>query len=252
MTPNRRDMLRTIAGACMASQSLPSSAETTAGGIEAVLFDAFAIFDPRPIGDLAKRLIGDRSAVLMSLWRRKQFEYSWLRTCGGRYESFWQVTRDALDFAADDLGLDHNAMDRALLMNAFLDLKAWPDVESGLKNLRAHGLRLGLLSNFSETMLQAVVANLNDFAFDVVLSTDPARRFKPDPRAYEIGATSLRLSRDRILFVAFAGWDAAGATWFGYETYWLNRLDAPPEQLGVAIGSVGRTFDDLVHFVTRR
>jgi 2-haloacid dehalogenase len=35
-----------------------------------------------------------------------------------------------------------------------------------------------------------------------------------------------------MLFVAFAGWDAAGAKSFGYPTYWVNREQSAPEQLG--------------------
>lgn len=48
------------------------------------------------------------------------------------------------------------------------------------------------------------------------ISTDAARTYKPDPRAYELGVERLGLPREQILFVAFTGWDAAGAKWFGY------------------------------------
>ena len=68
--------------------------------------------------------------------------------------------------------------------------------------------------------------------FDGVLSTDLAQTYKPDPRAYALGEASLKLPRDRILFVAFAGWDAAGAKLFGYPTFWVNRLGLPPERFG--------------------
>ena len=29
------------------------------------------------------------------------------------------------------------------------------------------------------------------------------------------------------------GWDAAGAKWFGYTTFWVNRLNLPVEELGL-------------------
>ena len=51
------------------------------------------------------------------------------------------------------------------------------------------------------------------------LGTDEARTFKPDPRAYQLGVDALKVKREEILFVAFAGWDAAGAKLFGYPTY---------------------------------
>jgi hypothetical protein len=39
----------------------------------------------------------------------------------------------------------------------------------------------------------------------------------------------MALPKAAIGFAAFASWDARGASWFGYETAWINRLAAPPE-----------------------
>ena len=65
-----------------------------------------------------------------------------------------------------------------------------------------------------------------------MLSTDKVRRFKPSPAAYRMATGALSLPADRIGFAAFAGWDAAGAGWFGYPTAWINRLGAPAETVG--------------------
>jgi 2-haloacid dehalogenase len=52
-----------------------------------------------------------------------------------------------------------------------------------------------------------------------------------------------------VLFVAFAGWDAAGAKLFGYPTYWLNRQNSPAEELGVSPDGSGDTLMDLMKFL---
>jgi 2-haloacid dehalogenase len=62
----------------------------------------------------------------------------------------------------------------------------------------------------------------------------------------------LSLSREEILFVAFAGWDVAGAKWFGYPTFWLNRLASPAEELGVEADASGQDLNSLVQFVRGR
>jgi FMN phosphatase YigB (HAD superfamily) len=82
-------------------------------------------------------------------------------------------------------------------------------------------------------MLEANIkrARLDGF-FDHVLSTDQARTYKPDPRAYQLGIDALKLTREEILFAAFAGWDAAGAKLFGFPTFWVNRQKLPPEERG--------------------
>jgi 2-haloacid dehalogenase len=88
-----------------------------------------------------------------------------------------------------------------------------------------------------------------DGAFEAVLSTDRIRSYKPDPRAYRMAMDKLLLSREEILFVAFAGWDVAGAKWFGYPTFWLNRQASPTEELGVEADASGPDLNSLVQFV---
>lgn len=60
---------------------------------------------------------------------------------------------------------------------------------------------------------------------------------------------TLKLKREEILFVPFAGWDAAGAKWFGYPTFWVNRLGSPMEELGVAPDAAGKDLNALLKFV---
>jgi 2-haloacid dehalogenase len=63
------------------------------------------------------------------------------------------------------------------------------------------------------------------------LSTDAARTYKPDPRAYQLAVDSFRVPKERIAFVASGAWDAVGAAWFGFPTFWINRRGIPREEL---------------------
>jgi len=85
--------------------------------------------------------------------------------------------------------------------------------------------------------------------FEQVLSSDRAKTYKPDPRAYQLGVDALQVKREEILFVAFAGWDAAGAKLFGYPTFWVNRQKLPLEQLGATPDGSGDTLTELVQFL---
>jgi 2-haloacid dehalogenase len=115
--------------------------------------------------------------------------------------------------------------------------------------LKGAGIRLAFLSNMTSKLLDAGIRNSGlEGLFDHVLSTDRVRTFKPDPRAYQMALDAFMLQREEILFVAFAGWDAAGAKWFGYPTFWVNRLGLPAEELGVVADGVGRDLDELVRF----
>lgn len=254
MTLDRRDLLARAGGAAAGIFLSPWTAPPAPRRrLRAVAFDAFPILDPQPVFALAETLFPGKGNALSDAWRSRQFEYQWLRVLTGRYADFWRTTEDALVFAAELLKLDLTPARRTQLMNAYLELGAWPDVAPALQTLKEDGLRLAFLSNMTEKLLEAGMKNAGlQNAFDEVLSTDRIRSYKPDPRAYRMGVDALKLSREEILFVAFAGWDAAGAKAFGYPTFWVNRLGLPPEELGLSPDASGRDLTDLVSYVRTR
>lgn len=243
MSSSRRDFLSWISSTATTAV-LASCADARPGvaaaapppappRIEALAFDAFVLFDPRPITALADQLFPGKGAELVNAWRVRQFDYSWLRCVAGHYKDFWQVTGDALAFAAGMLRLPLDREKRDRLLDAHLALRAWPDVAPALRELRRSGRRLAILSNWSPNMLAAGIeaASLRGY-FDHVISTDQVQSYKPDPRAYRLAMDTFQLDLPRIGFVASSGWDAAGSRWFGYRTFWVNRPGLPPDALG--------------------
>lgn len=253
MALDRRDFLALATAGLAAGawlSDLPAQTATPQR-YKAIAFDGFPIFDPRPVFALAETLYPGQGAALSNAWRVRQFEYQWLRALSGHYADFWQATEDALVFAAKQLRLELTAQKRARLMQAYLELKAWPEVPAALGALREAGVRLAFLSNMTAKMLQAGIDNAGlEGVFEHVLSTDRIGAYKPEPRAYRMAVDAFGLAREEILFVAFAGWDAAGAKRFGYPTFWVNRLDLPGEELGVTPDATGRDLTDLLRFVT--
>jgi 2-haloacid dehalogenase len=249
---NRRECLTLVAGSIAAGVSLstPVAQAATRPKIKAIAFDAFPIFDPRPVFALAEQLFPGKGADLSNAWRTRQFEYQWLRALAGHYADFWRVTEDALVFAATLLKLDLTPDKRTQLMEAYLGLQAWPEVLQALQALRSRDLRLAFLSNATPQILNVGIKNSKlEGIFEHVLSTDEIKTYKPDPRAYQMAIDAFGLRHEDIVFVAFAGWDVAGANWFGYPTFWVNRLNLPGEKLGIAPDAIGGNLNDLVSFV---
>ena len=91
-------------------------------------------------------------------------------------------------------------------------------------------------------------SNTQNF-FDFVISTDQKQTYKPSPDAYQMGIETMGFEKEEILFVAFAGWDMAGAKWFGYPTFWVNRLNSPIDNLDAKPDGIGTNLNDLVTFV---
>jgi len=244
----RRQWLIAGAGAALASPAIGALAAQAT--YKAIAFDGFPIFDLRPVAAKTEALFPGRGALLTSTWRTRQFEYQWLRALSGDYADFLQTTRDGLVYAARALGLELTAAARDELMALWENLGVWPDVPMALKALRASGLRLCIVSNMTQRMLDDGLerAGLTG-ALDHVLSTDRIRTYKPSPQAYGLGTKALGLAARDILFVPFAGWDAAGAKAYGHPVYWLNRLQAPREEWAAAPDGSGREMQDLLAYV---
>jgi 2-haloacid dehalogenase len=244
-----------LAGAATASDFVVSSPPAIAAAtlkIKAIAFDGLTIFDPRPVYALAEGLFPEKGAELSNAWRTRQFEYSWLRTLTGHYVDFWHVTEDALAYAAKLVKAELTVEKRNRLMQAFLNISAWPDALPTLQSLKSSGMKLALLSNFTPAMLDAAVRNSGlGGILEPHLSTDKVRAYKPDPRAYRMGIDAFGVKREEIAFAAFGGWDAAGAKAFGYPTFWVNRMNLPLEELGFAPDATGPTLRELASFVSR-
>ena len=102
---NRRNFISNAARGIMfavVADSTPIQTEFFQGNIKAVVFDGFAIFDPRPVFALTEKLFPEKGKEIVEIWRTKQFEYTWLRESGGQYKNFREVTGDALVFATTE------------------------------------------------------------------------------------------------------------------------------------------------------
>ncbi len=219
--------------------------------IKAVIFDAYGtLFDVFSVGVLGEEIFPTKGTALAALWRDKQIEYTRLRTLSDQYRDFWNVTQDALEFACDSLGLPLTNTARDRLMQQYAQLTAFDENAAALTRLKDASLPLGILSNGTPDMLRSAVesAGLTRF-FDHVLSIDPVRKFKTAPETYQLGPDAFGLPVSDILFVSSNCWDACGATWFGYQTLWLNRYAQPLERLGVTPNRIGSALTDVAVYV---
>ncbi|MFP7672582.1 haloacid dehalogenase type II [Marivita sp. S0852] len=164
-------------------------------------------------------------------WRQKQLQYTWLRTITGAYIPFWDVTKDGLDWAMEKAQLDDPEL-RERLLALYWELPAYRDVPMMLARLKAAGKTCAILSNGSTDMLDGAVdsAGIADF-LDAVLSVEEVGLFKPAAAVYDMVGARFGCAKDDVLFVSSNGWDAAGATGYGFETVWVNRARAPVDRL---------------------
>jgi 2-haloacid dehalogenase len=251
--PTRRDVLK-IAGATLAISDAAGTAalaQPKAGEskVKAIGFDAFTIFDPSSIEAAVEDIFPGKGKELAAGWRARLFEYTWLRTLNRTYVDFRQVSEDALNFVFKAAKIELKPNVRETLLNAFAHLRPYPDSVEALKAMRQGGIRLAYVSDLTPVLLKTITANARATdLFEYFLSTDAVQAFKPDPRAYQMAEMAFGLPRETIVFAAFGGWDAAGAKSFGLRTFWVNRFNAPLEELGVRPDASGETLVELANY----
>jgi 2-haloacid dehalogenase len=213
--------------------------------LHALVFDAYGtLFDVHAVVDRCEKFWPGKGAQLSQAWRSKQLEYSWQRSLMGRYAPFSAVTRDALAYACEALGLPLDDAKTKALMHEYRNLAPYPDVPDALAKLKSDGRKLAILTNGSPDMIEPLVKNRGMQAdFDAVLSVDGLKTFKPAPRVYQLAVDTLRVPAANIGFVSSNCWDALGAKSFGFNVYWINRAQAPVDRLDARpdgmLGSLG-------------
>lgn len=200
--------------------------------IKACVFDAYGtLFDVHSAVGKYREQLGDAADAVSLLWRTKQLEYTWLRSLMKHHADFWQVTRDALDFAFDANGITSKDL-KDDLMNAYLSLKAYPEVSDALFLLKTRGYKLAILSNGTPEMLDSAVANSGlSNLIDMNLSVEAIQIFKPDPKVYQLAVDKLEVQAHEIIFQSSNAWDASGASAFGFNVAWINRFGQSRERL---------------------
>ena len=217
--------------------------------VRALVFDAYGtLFDVHSISATCESLFPGEGAKLSRLWRTKQLEYTWLRSLMGRYVQFEDITRDSLDVACSALGLALTQSGATVLMDGYRHLSPFLEVKAVLASL--HGRKLAVLSNGSPAMLNAVIEHAGlSRAFDAVISVDELKTFKPHPSVYGLAPRHLGVGIDEVGFVSSNFWDIAGATSYGFRTFWVNRNGAQPDELGFRPHAVITNLDQVGRFL---
>jgi 2-haloacid dehalogenase len=196
----------------------------------AYVFDAYGtLFDVHAAIARYRTAAGPDAERFSEIWRLKQLEYSWTLSLAGHYLDFWTLTERALDYAFARVPTVDRAL-RAKLLEAYLQLDAYPDARAALAALKTRGLHTAILSNGSPRMLNAAVAASGMASLlDAVLSVDAVRVYKPRREVYALVTQRFGIRPDEIVFVSSNRWDVMGAAAFGFRPLWVNRAHMPEE-----------------------
>jgi 2-haloacid dehalogenase len=155
--------------------------------------------------------------------RRWRSEYLRITYRTGQYRSYETLVGEA----AEAVGLPRELAGE--LARRYDELQAWPDAGPALEALHAAGLRLGVVTNCSETLGRIAIGRLA-VTFHTVVTAERAGFYKPHPRPYQLALEEVGVSAERCLFVAGSSYDLDGTATVGLPTFWHDRIGmAAPE-----------------------
>lgn len=205
----------------------------TLDSVQAIVFDAYGtLFNIASIDQRLEQHFGEKAGSIGATWRRKQLEYTWLRTLMGKYKDFFSLTKDALAYAClqQDVVLKSDVVGD--LMEHYYKLNVYTEVPEALQKLGT-SYKLAILSNANPELLErATTYNNIKIHLGAIFSVDPLRQFKPVSSIYQLPASHWELEKSEILFCSSNTWDVSGAKAAGLKVAWINRNNGQEEQLG--------------------
>ncbi len=153
-------------------------------------------------------------------WRKAYLKRTY--GCGA-----YQPIDELVAAAAIDVGL---TADYAQKLNDNWHLiKPWPEATEMLLKLKEK-YKVGVVTNCS-AVLGHQAARQVGVELDVVVTSEEAGFYKPDPRTYKMALDKTGCLASEAVFVAGSPYDMFGTTPLGIKTFWHNRasLVAPAD-----------------------
>jgi 2-haloacid dehalogenase len=140
----------------------------------------------------------------------------------GPYRAYRDVLGGVLEAMVGHFGAEASPEERATFGGSVADWPAFPDSAAALAALHER-FKLGVITNCDDDLFAASQAKLG-VEFDWVVSAQQAKRYKPNPRGFELMFERVGLPPSRILHVAQSLFhDHVPAKRLGLSTVWVNR-----------------------------
>ncbi|HEX2626162.1 MAG TPA: haloacid dehalogenase type II [Candidatus Limnocylindrales bacterium] len=170
----------------------------------------------RPILDAHGIDAGDDEGVL-GAFARHEAEIE-----AGPYKRYRDVLGEVLTAMLGHFGQVPSEEELARFGGSVVDWPAFPDSGAALARLQTR-FQLGVITNCDDDLFAASEARLG-IKFDQVVTAQQAKRYKPNPRGFELMFERVGLPPARILHVAQSLFhDHVTAKRLGLHTVWVNR-----------------------------
>ena len=218
--------------------------------VHTITFDSYSTIVDVDAAESALAGRVDDPEPVSRLWRSRSLAYTFIANQIDAYRPFYELNRDALQYALDVYQADASAEERDEILAVYHELDVFEDVRAGMERLRDAGYPLYVVSNGNPEMLASMVdrAEIADLLEDTV-SADEVETFKPAADLYRHAAGRTGTPIRNVAHVTAGGFDVAGAKHAGMQAVWVNRTGGPSEAFGpdpdLTVGDFRELADEL-------
>ena len=192
----------------------------------AILFDGYGTLFEGAMGKLMEtcaHIVREHDLQMtpeafLKVWDRSFFPM--LRE--GEFITFREAHIESLDRVFETLKVSHASEPYVTgLLKLFSEVSAFADVQPTLDGLDGHVT--AVVSNADSDHLEAALSR-NDLQFRVVVSSESARCYKPNPEIFHTALELIGCSAEEVLYVGDSQEDdIVGTRRAGVKVAWLNR-----------------------------
>jgi 2-haloacid dehalogenase len=206
-----------------------------------ITFDCFGTLVDWHSGfaEILRPLVGERVRDVVDAYHR----FERLLEKEKPHRRYRDVLVTALSRAAAEAGVPLSDAQTRRLPESWGTLRVFDDVEAMLAELRARGYRLAVLTNCDDDLF-AQTERAFKAPFDLVVTAERLRDYKPSPTHFNMFERTTAVKRDEWVHVACSWYhDIAPARDLGIKRVWLDR-DRTGEDPTTASAHV-RTADEV-------
>lgn len=188
-----------------------------------ILFDVYeTLLDMTEVEKKVNNLMDNKKGY--TLWFELFMQYCFVDNCTAQFHNFTAIAKATMQMAARSFGESIDDQQIHSVLELLKHLPVHEGVQKGLSVLHNHDFRIAALTNSPQETVKDRMERTGLISyFEIVMSADQVKKYKPGLEVYEWACKKLKVPANEILMVSAHGWDLAGAANAGMQTAYMKQ-----------------------------
>jgi 2-haloacid dehalogenase len=190
---------------------------------KAILFDVYhTLLDMSPIEKRMNALLDSKRGYL--IWFEQFMQYCFVDNCTKQFSDFTSIATATMQMTAKTLGTILSQEEITGVLDLLKQLPVFEDVQEALSQLHELGFRIAALTNSPEETINERMERTGLISyFEMVLSAEHIKKYKPCTEVYQWAADKLEIGIHEMLLVSSHSWDIMGGATAGMQTAYVRQ-----------------------------